>query len=156
MDRQTVEGNAMEEEKDHERRVVQEEVVQPPQGAASSVVDQRTRIEPTPAERAMGNLRRLQQVVWLVFGILTGLIAIRFLLVALGANMTLGFGAFAYVVTQPFVLPFLVLFGDQGKALGRGPYAEFGDLIAIVVYLLLAWVITKVLALIMAPRTPAP
>ena len=145
----------MEDTAVHDRRVVQEEIVHTPQGANATVVDQRTRIEPTPAERALGNLRRLQQVAWLVVGILVGLLAIRFVLVALGANMTLGFGAFTYLVTQPFVVPFLVLFGDQGKALGRGPYAEMGDLIAIIVYLLLGVIVTRALALILAPRVPA-
>jgi hypothetical protein len=145
----------MQDANEHERRIVREEVVQTPAGAGATVVDQRTRIEPTPAERALGNLRRWQQVVWLLFGILVGLIAIRFVLVALGANMTLGFGLLVYGVTQPFDVPFLVLFGDQSKALGRGPAVELGSLVAIVVYLLVGWVINKVLEIIMAPKTPA-
>ena len=145
----------MQTEREHERRVVQEEVVQTAGGTTAAVVDQRTRIEPTPAERAWGNLRKVQQAIWLVFGILVGLIAIRFILIALGANMTLGFGAFLYAFTEPFVRPFLLLFGEQGRALRPAPNAEFGSMIAIVVYLLLAWTVTKVVELIMAPRTPA-
>lgn len=146
----------MAEQREHERHVVQEEVVQTPEGANTSVVEQRTRIEPTPAERARGNLLRVQQAIWLVFGILVGLIGIRFLLVALGANMTLGFGAFLYAVTEPFVLPFLLLFGEQGRALGRQPALELGSLVAIIVYLLLAWVVIKIMELIMAPKTRPP
>ena len=138
---------------ENERRVVQERVVQTPQGAATTVVDDRTSIIASPAEVATGNLHRAQQVVWLLFSILAGCIAIRSLLIALGANMTLGFGMLVYTVTQPFDLPFLLLFGEQAKATGRAPSLELGSLIAIPVYLLLALVITKVLQLIMAPRT---
>ena len=146
----------MAEQREHERRIVQEEVVQTPQGANASVLDQRTRIEPTPAEVAWGNIRRAQQVVWFLFAVLCGLIGIRFLLVVLGANMTLGFGRLVYGITEPFVRPFLVLFGEQGRALRPGNNVEFGCLIAIVVYLLVAWAITKLIELLLAPRTARP
>ena len=39
-----------------ERRIVQEEVVQTPRGADASVVEQRVRIDPSPAERQLGSL----------------------------------------------------------------------------------------------------
>jgi len=141
---------------ENERRVVQERVVQTPQGAAATVVDQRTSVLPTPAERATGTLVRAQQVVWLLASILVGLIAIRTILIALGADMKLGFGMFVHSVTQPFDLPFLMLFGEQTKATGRAPAIELGSLVAIVVYLLLALVINKVLELILAPRATRP
>ena len=135
------------------RRVVQERVVQTPDGAAATVVDERTSVLPTPAERATGNLDRAKKGVWLLFAILTGLIAIRTLLILLGADMKLGFGMLVHSVTQPFDLPFLMLFGEQTKATSQTPMIEVGSLVAIVVYILLAWVITKLLELIMAPRT---
>jgi hypothetical protein len=138
---------------ENERRVVQERVVQTPQGAAATVVDERTSVMATPAERATGNLDRAQKGVWLLFAVLTGLIGIRTLLILLGADMKVGFGMLVHGITQPFDLPFLLLFGEQAKATSRAPMIEAGSLVAIVVYLLLAWVITKVLELIMAPRT---
>ncbi|MBI3970916.1 MAG: hypothetical protein HY332_06470 [Chloroflexi bacterium] len=137
---------------ENERRVVQERVVQTPQGAAATVVDQRTSVMPTPAERAMGTLVRAQQVVWLLVAILSGLIAIRTILIALGADMKLGFGMLVYSVTQPFDLPFLMLFGEQATAASRTPTIEFGSLVAIPVYVLLGWVICKVFDLMLAPR----
>jgi hypothetical protein len=145
-------GDLMTDE--NERRVVQESVVQTPQGVAATVVDKRTSVMPTPAERATGNLDRAQQVVWLLFAILSGLIAIRTILIGLGADMKIGFGMFVHALTQPFDVPFLLLFGEQAKATSRTPAIELGSLVAIVVYLLLAWVVVKVLALMMAPRTP--
>ncbi|HEU5318848.1 MAG TPA: hypothetical protein VFX49_22225, partial [Chloroflexota bacterium] len=111
---------------ENERRVVQERVVQTPQGAATTVVAERTSVMPTLAERATGNLDRAQQVVWLLFGILSGLIAIRTILIALGADMKVGFGMLVHGVTQPFDLPFLLLFGEQAKATGRAPAIELG------------------------------
>ena len=138
---------------ENERQVVQERVVQTPQGASTTVVAERTNVMPTPAERATGNLDRAQQVVWLLFAILAGLIAIRTILIGLGADMKIGFGMLVHAVTQPFDLPFLLLFGEQAKATGKTPAIELGSLVAIVVYLLLAWVVVKVLELIMAPRT---
>lgn len=140
---------------ENERRVVQERVVQTPQGADTTVVDERTSVIATPAERADARLHRAKQGVWLLFGILSGLIAIRTALVAMGADMTIGFGALARGVTQPFDLPFLMLFGEQAKATSRTPSLEMGGLVAIVVYLLLAWVVTMVLELIMEPRRRA-
>ncbi len=137
---------------ENERRVVQERVVQTPQGAQATVVDERTSVMPTGAERATDNLVRSKQAVWLMFTILSGLIAIRTLLIALGADMKVGFGTLIHSVTQTFDLPFLLLFGEQAKATGRAPAIEVGSLVAILVYILLAWVITKVLELIMAPR----
>ena len=136
----------------NERRVIQERVVQTPQGSAATIVDQRTNVIPSPAERATGRLLRSQQAVWLVFVILDGLLAVRFLLIAMGADMKLGFGLLLYSFTQPFALPFLLLFGDQGKAAAGHSYVEFGSVIAVVVYLLLAWTVTRVVGLIMSPR----
>lgn len=47
------------------------------------------------------------------------------------------------------MLPFLPLFGEQAARI------EFSDLIAIVVYLLIGWAISKLLDITMTPRTPA-
>lgn len=133
----------------YERRIVQEEVVQTPHGADSSVVQQRVRIDPSPAERQLGTLRRIQQIVWFVVGVLVSLIALRFALLLLGADTSIGFGNLILSITQPFVAPFLPLFDEQT---GR---VELGDLIAMIVYLLLGWGVVKLLEIMLAPRTPS-
>jgi hypothetical protein len=138
---------------ENERRVIEERVVQTPEGASATVVDQRTSVIASPAERATGNLLRAQQVVWLLVAILAGLIAIRAILVALGADMTLGFGMLVHGITQPFDVPFLMLFGEHTRVPSRTPVMEVGSLVAIPIYLLLGWVISKVLELILAPRS---
>ncbi len=132
----------------NERRVVQEEIVQTPYGTNASVVEHRTHIDPTPAERQLGSLYRAKQIVWFITGVIVSLIALRFVLLALGANVTSGFGALIVGLTQLFVAPFLPLFGEQQAQV------EFGALIGIAVYLLLGWGISKLLEIVMTPRTP--
>lgn len=132
----------------YERRVVQEEIVQTPYGADATVVEQRTHIDPTPEERKLGTLYRAKQVLWLIVGVLVTLITLRFVLLLLGANVNAGFGLLILTLTQPFVAPFLPLFGEQQSRI------ELSDLIAIAVYLLVGWGISKVLEIALAPRTP--
>lgn len=132
----------------YETRVVQEEIVQTPGGVDATKVERRTHIDPSPAERQLGTLYRAKQIVWLIVGLIVALIALRFVLLAVGANMNVGFGGLVLGITQPFVAPFLPLFGEQQAQI------EFGDLIAIAVYLLLGWGISKLLEILLAPRTP--
>jgi uncharacterized protein YggT (Ycf19 family) len=132
----------------YDRRIVQEEIVRTPHGADATVVEQRTHIDPTPEERQLGNVYLAKRIVWLITGIIVALVALRFLLLLAGANMQIGFGALVLGLTQPFVAPFLPLFNEQGARI------EFSTLIAIAVYLLLGWGISKGLELALAPRTP--
>ncbi len=132
----------------YERRVVQEELVQTPAGIDAAKVERRTHIDPSPAERQLGTLYRAKQIVWLIVGLIVALIGLRFVLLLLGANMAVGFGGLVLAITQPFVAPFLPLFGEQQAQI------EFSDLIAIAVYLLLGWGISKLLEILLVPRTP--
>ncbi len=111
-------------------------------------MEQRTHVDPTPTERQLGTLYRAKQIVWLIIGLIVALIGLRFVLLALGANMDTGFGALILGITQPFVAPFLPLFGEQQARI------EFGALIAIAVYLLIGWGISRLLEIMLTPRTP--
>src|SRR4051812_28206005 len=55
---------------------------------------------------------RVTQLVYWVFGLVEGLIAIRLILKALGANSTAGFSEFIYGITAPLVAPFSGLFSN--------------------------------------------
>ncbi len=132
----------------YERRVVQEENVRTSQGVDNTVVKQHTHVDPTPAERQLGTLYRAKQIVWLIVGLIVALITLRFVLLVFGANMDVGFGALVLSITQPFIAPFLPLFGEQGARV------EFSALIAIVVYLLVGWGINKLLEIMLAPPAP--
>jgi uncharacterized protein YggT (Ycf19 family) len=80
---------------------------------------------------------RAAQLVWLVFGAGVALIAIRFVLLLLGANPDAGFTDFVYTITNPLVRPFEGIFGAPDLETG---VLDPASLVAIVVYSLLAWV----------------
>ncbi len=136
----------------NERRIIQEEVVQTPQGADASVVENRVRVMPTPAEQQLASLYRAKRIVWFVVSIIIAAVALRFVLLALGANQENAFANFVYGLSGIFVAPFLGLFGAE-PTFGTS-YYESASLVAIATYLILGWLIGKLLELIMAPKLP--
>jgi hypothetical protein len=92
-------------------------------------------------------LTRVTGLIWLGFGILDGLIGLRFLLKLMAANPSNPFAAFIYIVTEPALWIFR---GLTATPAFQGIEIEFYDLIAIGVYALLGWVIVRVLWLIFA------
>ncbi len=88
---------------------------------------------------------RLSQWIWLIFGILEGLIGLRILLKLMGANPDAPFAEFVYSLTDPFLLPFI---GLTGAPSAGGSVLETYSIIAVFVYMLLAWVIIRVIVLV--------
>ncbi len=88
------------------------------------------------------DLRRFTGLIHLGFGILNGLIAIRFLLKLMAANPANPFAAFIYTITYPFLFVFQGLVRTPAF---EGIEIEFFSLIAIAFYFLLGWVITRVI-----------
>lgn len=88
---------------------------------------------------------RLVQAIWLLFGIVEGLLAIRFVLKLLGANSAAGFANFIYSASGPFLAPFNNLFGNPASG---GSVLELNTMVAIVVYMLVAWLVAKVVWLL--------
>ena len=88
---------------------------------------------------------RLVQGIWLLFGIVEGILAIRFILKLLGANEAAGFASFIYGASAPFVAPFSNLFANPGSG---GSVLELTTLVAIIVYMLVAWLIARVIWLL--------
>ncbi len=136
----------------NERRVIQEEVVRTPTGADASVVENRVQVVPSPADQRLASLERAKQIVWFIVGLIIAVIALRFVLLVLGANPANGFASFIYGLSGIFVAPFQGIFGSE-PAYGRS-YFETASLIAMAVYLLAGWIINRVLELVMAPKTP--
>ena len=83
---------------------------------------------------------RITQLVYWIFGLIEGLIAIRFVLKALGANPSAGFAQFIYGITGPLVAPFYGLFGNPAT---QGSVLELNSIVALVVYALLGWLLAK-------------
>lgn len=83
------------------------------------------------------------RVVYFIAGILTGLLALRFVLALFGANPANPFADFIYTLSRPFVAPFAGLFNVQTQY-GASRF-ELETLIAIAVYTFVAWMIVKFL-----------
>ena len=89
--------------------------------------------------------RRAMELIYLVFGVIDGLLLIRLVLKLLGANTTAGFTQWVYGVTNVLLAPFhnlLPTIGNQQSQL------EMSVVVAILVYALLAWVLARLMAII--------
>ena len=119
-------------------------VEQPPY--AQPPVNPVTPVQPVVPERVetsgVSNADRVAQAVYVLFGILEGLIAIRILLKLLGANPDAGFSAFIYGITAPFVDFFNGVFATPTT---HNSIFEFSSLLAMVVYALIGWGIVRLI-----------
>ena len=98
-------------------------------------------------------LYRTWQLIFFLLGLLEALLIIRFLLRLFGANPRAGFAQFIYGITGPFMAPFNGLFGTPSF---EGSVLETNAIIAMIVYALLAWLIYKIIEIIvMNSRGPA-
>ncbi len=91
---------------------------------------------------AMSFAYRLASVVWLAFGLLIGLIALRVFLKLIAANPASPFAGIVYALTDLFLWPFAGL--TVTPAVG-GMVLEIPSIIAMMVYLLVAWVIVRII-----------
>jgi hypothetical protein len=96
-------------------------------------------------------LYRGTQIVWYIAGLLEALLAFRFLLKLFGANPYAGFSSFIYGITYPFAAPFLSVF-KMTKV--EGSIFEWTTLLAMLVYWLIAWGITKLFVMGKSVSTP--
>ncbi len=82
------------------------------------------------------------RIVWYITGLIEVLLAFRFILKLLGANPAAGFSSFIYRVSYPLAAPFLNVFRVIHV---QGTLFEWTTLLAMLVYWLIAWAITKLL-----------
>jgi hypothetical protein len=80
------------------------------------------------------------QVVWLLFGILEALIALRIGLLLVGANPESPIVALIYGLTGIFLFPFTNLIGSPSSG---SMVLELSSLFAMLIYALIAWVIER-------------
>jgi YggT family protein len=109
-------------------------------GAPRTSVDEYDTVayDPFEARRVAGH--RITQVVYWVFALVEGLIAIRLVLRVLGANPSAGFAQFIYGITTPLIAPFLGLFGNPSY---QNSVLELSSIVALVVYALVAWLLAR-------------
>jgi uncharacterized protein YggT (Ycf19 family) len=92
------------------------------------------------------------QLVWLLFGVLEALIALRIVLKLFGANADSPVAAFLYGFTDLFLWPFTGLLGTPQAG---GMVLELSSVIAMVVYALIAWALERLIWVIFyRPRGP--
>jgi hypothetical protein len=92
------------------------------------------------------------QLVWLLFGILETLIALRILLKLIGANPGSPIAVLIYGFTDLFLFPFA---GLTVTPAAGGMILEISSLFAMLIYALVAWAVERVIWLIFyRPRGP--
>ena len=106
--------------------------------------------DPFAARRSVAY--RAEQLVYWIFGLIEGLILIRFVFKVLGANPSAGFAQFMYGITAPLVAPFYGLFGNPAA---QGSVLELHSIVALVVYALLAWLLGKLAWIVMGETRSA-
>jgi hypothetical protein len=95
---------------------------------------------------------KLTQVVWLLFGILETLIALRILLKLIGANPASPIAAMINAITVLFLFTFA---GLKPTTAAAGMVLELSSLFAMLIYGLMAWAIERVIWVIFyRPRGP--
>jgi hypothetical protein len=92
------------------------------------------------------------QLIWLLLGILEGMLALRFVLKLIAANPDSPIAVFIYGLTGFFLLPFSGLTATPSAG---GMVLEIPTLIAMLIYGLIAWAIERLIWVIFyRPRGP--
>jgi uncharacterized protein YggT (Ycf19 family) len=93
-------------------------------------------------------MEKVTQSVWLAFGVIEGMIALRVLLRLMGANPQNPFAEVVYGLTRPFLLPFATL-ANQPRV--EDLVLEVNSIVAMLVYGLIAWVIVQGIRILLDP-----
>ena len=113
-------------------------IVSPAAGTATNQ-SLTTAYDPYAARRARS--ARVAQAIYLIFAVIGGMLLLRFLLRALGANPEAGFAQAVYASTGVLVAPFSGLFGTSQMA--GGAALEMSTLVALIVYAGVGWLLVK-------------
>lgn len=98
-------------------------------------------VENVGAER-YSNVSRVTSFVWLLFGILEALIALRVVLKLIAANPGSAFAALVYQITDLFLWPFSGITITPSSA---GFTLDIPAIIGMIVYLFVGWVIVRLI-----------
>jgi len=107
----------------------------------------------TTAQSDRSFIVKLTQLVWLLFGVLEALIALRVVLKLIAANPNSPFAALVYQLSSLFVWPFS---GLTRTPAANGMVLDIPSIIAMFVYALVAWVIVRLIWIVLdRPGTTA-
>lgn len=107
-----------------------------------------TEVAEDNAAHRENEIGRINGIIWLLLGILEVVIGMRVVLKVLAANPDNSFASFIYRIARVFVWPF---FGLVAEPTSNGSVLEVSSIIAMVVFLLIAWGITRLVYLVMMP-----
>ena len=105
-----------------------------------------TTVEPVQKDNQNYAISKVVQVIQYIAGLLIVLLAIRFVLALLGANLANQFANFIYTVTDPMVAPFRGLLQVSQFQAGISRF-EVETLLTMVIYALVTWGITRLILL---------
>lgn len=100
----------------------------------------------TPLSDRQIVLRKTTRVIWWLTGVLEGFLGLRLVLRMMAANPGNPFASFVYAITNLFLWPFQTLINNPSS---EGAVLEVSTVIAMMVYLLLAWLVIEMLWLLM-------
>jgi len=126
----------------HSERIVHERVVREKDTPAAQ--DRKFRERQLTQRQIV--LRKVTNFAWWFTGIVEGLIGLRIVLRMMAANPGNPFANFIYTVTNVFLWPFQTLVANPRS---ESVVLEVSSVIAMMVYLLLAWVFVELLWLIL-------
>jgi hypothetical protein len=107
-----------------------------------TVSEQPVQTTSTHSRASGGTLAK--RIVYYLGGVIIAIIALRFILLLLGANRGSGFVDFVYGLSSIFVAPFVGIFGEPTFGVS---YVETSSIVAIVVYALITIGIGKLFTL---------
>lgn len=96
-------------------------------------------------QQAQSPLITIARLVWIIDAIVSVILAIRFFFILFGANPINGFVNFIYNISYPLARPFFGIFNYRLHYGVSG--VEIASLVAIVIYTLIAYLITKLLTI---------
>lgn len=108
-----------------------------------------------PVEDKVTGIQTIGRVIYFIFGILEILLAFRFIFKLAGASQGSAFVSFIYRITRIFISPFEGIFR---RAVAPGvettSVLEPSTIVALIVYMLLAWGIVNLIGVISRERLP--
>jgi hypothetical protein len=111
-------------------------------GSSSSVYTSRTSVTPVGS--------RASQAIWLIVAVVDIILALDFVFRAAGANNT-GFAHYTYRVGEKLSVPFDGIFNT--KIVNGTSALRWADVLAVVIYSILAWIVTKAISIAYTPKT---
>jgi len=103
--------------------------------------------KPINAQSVVSPIRlrfRSSQIVWYLLGVIEILLALRFVLKFIGANVSAGFTRFIYAVSSPLAGSFMNVVDPS--QIGRSIF-DWSIILAIIIYALIAWGLVKLLVM---------